>query len=203
MGNHMNKVVDGLYIGSFHDAESKEGLKENGITHVLSVHHDAAPLHEDMTYLCIQAHDDYSQDLLPHFKNAIGFIHECRTSGGVCLVHCLAGVSRSTTLVVAYLMTATDYGFSDCLNAVKVARSCVCPNYGFQNQLKKFEATQVSEYRAWLRSSFLPSPFNDQELVGALLMQRSEIRGSEELGRPVKTRISDLPSGPDDPASSS
>ncbi|KAL1256461.1 hypothetical protein QQF64_012006, partial [Cirrhinus molitorella] len=102
---------------------------------------------KDMTYLCINAADASSQNLSQHFKESIRFIHECRLNGGACLVHCLAGVSRSTTMVVAYLMTVTNYGWEECLTAVKAVRSFVGPNYGFQQQLQDFQMKQVSETR--------------------------------------------------------
>ena len=57
----------------------------------------------------------------------------------------LAGVSRSTTMVVAYLMTVTHYSWEECLSAVKAVRSFVGPNYGFQQQLQEYQTTQVSE----------------------------------------------------------
>ncbi|XP_015229241.1 PREDICTED: dual specificity protein phosphatase 22-A-like isoform X1 [Cyprinodon variegatus] len=169
MGNGMNKVVDGLYLGNIRDSENRGGLSKNGITHILSVYNNAKPVYEDMKYLCIHADDASSQNLLQYFKECIGFIHECRLNGGACLVHCLAGVSRSTTIVVAYLMTVTHYNWEECLTAVMAVRSIVGPNYGFQQQLQEYQNTQVSEYRAWLQSSFRPSPFNDQQQVEALL----------------------------------
>ncbi|XP_026855409.1 dual specificity protein phosphatase 22-A isoform X2 [Electrophorus electricus] len=145
MGNGMNKVVDGLYLGNIRDSENRESLSQNGITHILSVYNNAKPVLEDMTYLCIHAADASNQNLLQHFKECICFIHECRLNGGSCLVHCLAGVSRSTTVVVAYLMTVTTHGWEECLSAVKAVRSFVGPNYGFQQQLQQFQMTQLSE----------------------------------------------------------
>ncbi|XP_007549926.1 dual specificity protein phosphatase 22-A [Poecilia formosa] len=183
MGNGMNKVVDGLYLGNIRDSENREGLSKNGITHILSVYNNAKPVYEDITYLCIHAADASSQNLLQHFKECIGFIHQCRLDGGACLVHCLAGVSRSTTMVVAYLMTVTHYSWEECLTAVKAVRSFVGPNYGFQEQLQEYQNTRVSEYRAWLQSSFCPSPFNDQQEVEALLNQYAEQQESQ--GRAV------------------
>ncbi|KAM6943388.1 dual specificity protein phosphatase 22-A [Xenentodon cancila] len=182
MGNGMNKVVDGLYLGNIRDAENRDSLSKNGITHILSVYNNAKPVFEDMTYLCIHAADASSQNLLQHFKECIGFIHECRLNGGACLVHCLAGVSRSTTMVVAYLMTVTHHSWEECLSAVKAVRSFVGPNYGFQQQLQEYQTSQVSEYREWLRSNFRSSPFNDQEQVEALLrlytdQQETQMRG--------------------------
>lgn len=182
MGNGMNKVVDGLYLGNIRDAENKESLSKNGITHILSVYNNAKPVFEDKKYLCIHAADASSQNLSQHFKECIGFIHECRLNGGACLVHCLAGVSRSTTMVVAYLMTVTHYGWEECLSAVKAVRSFVGPNYGFQQQLQEYQTTRVTEYRAWLQSTFRPSPFNDQDQVGSLLSQYTEQQEKQRRG---------------------
>uniref|UniRef100_A0A1A7YXH6 Dual specificity phosphatase 22a n=1 Tax=Iconisemion striatum TaxID=60296 RepID=A0A1A7YXH6_9TELE len=179
MGNGMNKVVDGLYLGNIRDSENRESLSKNGITHILSVYNNAKPVIEDMKYLCIHAADASNQNLLQHFKESISFIHECRLNGGACLVHCLAGVSRSTTMVVAYLMTVTHYSWEECLSAVKAVRSFVGPNYGFQQQLQEYQNTKVSEYRTWLQTSYRPSPFNDQEQVGALLSQYTEQQESQ------------------------
>lgn len=63
----------------------------------------------------------------------------------------LAGVSRSVTLVVAYVMTVTTLGWQEALAAVKVARPCASPNVGFQNQLQEFETSQLQQV--------IPPPF--------------------------------------------
>ncbi|XP_008308850.1 dual specificity protein phosphatase 22-A [Cynoglossus semilaevis] len=183
MGNGMNKVIDGLYLGNIRDSENKESLSKNGITHILSVYNNAKPVFEDMTYLCINAADASNQNLFQHFKKCIGFIHQCRLNGGACLVHCLAGVSRSTTMVVAYMMTVTTYNWEECLSAVKAVRSFVGPNSGFQQQLREYQETCLPEYRQWLKSSFRPCPFNDQEQVAALLSQYLEQQASQRRGR--------------------
>ncbi|XP_077568937.1 dual specificity protein phosphatase 22-A isoform X1 [Stigmatopora nigra] len=169
-----SQVVDGLYLGNIRDAENQKSLSENGITHILSVYNNARPVFQDKTYLCIHAADASSQNLSQHFKECIQFIHECRLNGGACLVHCLAGVSRSTTMVVAYLMTVTHYSWEECLTAVKAVRSFVGPNSGFLEQLQEYQTTQVSEFRAWLESSFQANPFKDQEHVATLLKQFTE-----------------------------
>lgn len=178
----MNKVVDGLYLGNIRAAEERESLSKNGVTHILSVYNNAKPVFEGMTYHCIRAADAASQNLLQHFKECVRFIHECRLDGGTCLVHCLAGVSRSTTLVVAYLMTVTRYSWDECLSAVKAVRAFVGPNYGFQQQLQEYQSTSLSENRDWLRSTFRPSPFKDQEQVGALLSRYVTQRGVHRKG---------------------
>ncbi|NXW06534.1 DS22A phosphatase, partial [Fregetta grallaria] len=151
------------------DSEDRENLLRNGVTHILSVHNSAKPVLEDMTYLCISASDSSGQNLLQHFKECIKFIHECRLGGGGCLVHCLAGVSRSTTILVAYLMTVTELGWEDCLAATKAVRSYVSPNFGFQQQLQEYEVTLLQEYRAWIHRDYGRNPFKDQEELQRLL----------------------------------
>ncbi|XP_062308625.1 dual specificity protein phosphatase 22-B-like [Osmerus eperlanus] len=174
MGNGMNKVLPELYLGNFKDARDRELLKQHNITHILSIHDTAAPILEDFTYLCIPAADRSKQNLIPFFKESIGFIHESRLKGKGCLVHCVAGVSRSVTLVVAYVMTVTGRGWVESLAAVRVARPCAGPNLGFLRQLEEFENFHLSEYRAWLKDRYEESPFSDEEHITTLLSQKPQ-----------------------------
>ena len=67
------------------------------------------------------------------------------------------GISRSVTIVVAYLMTVADVGWQEALMAVKVARKCADPNLGFQKQLMEFEAStlqRVNFYQLFHSVSF-------------------------------------------------
>ncbi|XP_054026281.1 LOW QUALITY PROTEIN: dual specificity protein phosphatase 22-A [Dryobates pubescens] len=197
MGTGMSKVVKGLYLGNIRDrpgeqvvymllllpdSEDRDNLLKNGVTHILSVHNSAKPVLEDMTYLCISASDSSSQNLLQHFKECIKFIHECRLNGGGCLVHCLAGVSRSTTILVAYLMTVTDLSWESCLAATKAVRSYISPNFGFQQQLQEYEVTLLQEYCAWIRRDYGRNPFKDQEELQCLLAGQEQRQKEQQLG---------------------
>ncbi|XP_026874836.1 dual specificity protein phosphatase 22-B isoform X1 [Electrophorus electricus] len=173
MGNGINKVLPDLYLGNFKDARDREQLARNNITHILSIHDTAAPILQEMTYLCIPAADLPTQNLVQHFKESITFMHESRLRGEGCLVHCLAGVSRSVTLVVAYIMTVTGVGWEEALQAVRVVRPCAGPNPGFQKQLQEFESTQAQEFREWLRKKYKDWPFDDEEHIRNLLAQAS------------------------------
>ena len=51
----------------------------------------------------------------------------------------LAGVSRSSTIVVAYVMSVTGLDYRSSLDAVRAARGCASPNFGFQRQLLAFQ----------------------------------------------------------------
>ncbi|XP_070320254.1 dual specificity protein phosphatase 22 isoform X3 [Odocoileus virginianus] len=154
MGNGMNKILPGLYIGNFKDARDAEQLSKNKVTHILSVHDSARPMLEGVKYLCIPAADSPSQNLL-------------------------AGVSRSVTLVVAYIMTVTDFGWEDALHTVRAGRSCANPNLGFQRQLQEFEELQVHQFRQWLREEYGESPLRDAEEARSILGKYKE-RGRAE-----------------------
>ncbi|NXS26829.1 DS22A phosphatase, partial [Pomatostomus ruficeps] len=140
-------IVTGLYLGNIRDSEDHENLLRNGITHILSVHNRAEPVLEDMTYLCISASDSSSQNLQERLRGCTAAPSRGGRGRGGCLVHCLAGVSRSTTLVVAYLMTVTELGWESCLAATKAARPYVSPNAGFLQQLRDYERTLLPEVR--------------------------------------------------------
>ncbi|XP_066862969.1 dual specificity protein phosphatase 22 isoform X4 [Kogia breviceps] len=161
--------VDGHLDAPTSDARDAEQLSKNKVTHILSVHDSARPTLEGVKYLCIPAADSPSQNLTRHFKESIQFIHECRLRGEGCLVHCLAGVSRSVTLVVAYIMTVTDLGWEDALRTVRAGRSCANPNLGFQRQLQEFEERQVHQFRQWLKEEYGESPLRDAEEARGIL----------------------------------
>lgn len=55
------------------------------------------------------------------------------------LVHCAAGISRCSTLLVAYMMQKYRMSFDECLSKIQSARQCCQPNMGFVKQLRKFE----------------------------------------------------------------
>ena len=57
------------------------------------------------------------------------------------LVHCRAGVSRSATLVIAYLMKRHGMSLDDALAHVRAKRPRIAPNEGFIQQLRAFEAS--------------------------------------------------------------
>ena len=69
---------------------------------------------------------------------AFDFIEGQREQGNV-LVHCAAGVSRSCTLLISYMMKKYKYPYKKCLELVKAARPVANPNQGFVVQLKAYQ----------------------------------------------------------------
>eukprot|EP00092_Neocalanus_flemingeri_P045225 GFUD01050448.1.p1 GENE.GFUD01050448.1~~GFUD01050448.1.p1 ORF type:complete len:261 (-),score=88.80 GFUD01050448.1:9-680(-) len=82
--------------------------------------------------------DDSITNLYHHFDTISTIIREEAEQGGVVLVHCVAGVSRSATLCLAYL-TRYYCSLGEAWRHVKTIRPWVRPNYSFMEQLGEWE----------------------------------------------------------------
>lgn len=100
------------------------------------------------------AADTPDQNLSQYFSVCNDFIHAARLREGNVLIHCLAGMSRSVTVAVAYIMTATNLNWKEALKVVRAGRAVANPNVGFQTQLQEFEMYRLSEERRRLRERF-------------------------------------------------
>lgn len=96
------------------------------------------------------AADTPDQNLTQYFSVCNDFIHAARLRDGNVLIHCLAGMSRSVTVAVAYIMSVTPLNWKDALKVVRTGRSVANPNLGFQTQLQEFELYKLTEVIAIL-----------------------------------------------------
>ncbi|XP_071454474.1 dual specificity protein phosphatase MPK-4 [Hetaerina americana] len=135
---NLDLIEPGLLLGNLTAATDVDALASHKITHILTV--DSCPLPRKITELpgivtkFIQVTDLPKEDLLSHFEGAYEFI----TNGievGVVLVHCYFGVSRSATIVTAYLMKKHRISYEEAIERVKSCRRFVGPNRGFIAQL--------------------------------------------------------------------
>jgi len=83
--------------------------------------------------------DTWHQNLSSHFEAAFEFIDLARQSDSVIFVHCAAGISRSATVVIAYLMREYAMSCSEAYQFVKARRSIISPNLDFMGELHEFE----------------------------------------------------------------
>ncbi|CAB3979100.1 dual specificity phosphatase 22 isoform X1 [Paramuricea clavata] len=166
MGNGMNKVLPGLYIGNFRDSKDKKQLEDNKITHIVSAHDNAKSLLEGYKYHCINVADYPGQDLTPYFEESALFIHKARCEEGNVLVHCLAGISRSTTLTIAYIMAVTDMEWTEIFKSIKCSRSIADPNPGFKRQLNEFgKSEELKALKRKLKHDFDKASFDDENYL--------------------------------------
>lgn len=94
-----------IYFNSIMAARSTRTLQERRITHILTVASDQIPAESPQSGFChmrIPVEDVDYADLLVHLPAACRFIEGALRSGGVVLVHCVQGISRSAAVVAAY-----------------------------------------------------------------------------------------------------
>jgi protein-tyrosine phosphatase len=92
-----------------------------------------------ISYLYINIDDDPDEDIYAHFDKAVDFVRSHIAAGSSVYVHCAAGVSRSATIVIAYLMAEHNMTLEEAYKHVKAKRSIIHPNWGFVNQLRRYE----------------------------------------------------------------
>jgi protein-tyrosine phosphatase len=52
---------------------------------------------------------------------------------------CAQGISRSASVIIAYVMVEMKMGYEKAFNFVKSKREIICPNNSFRQQLMNFE----------------------------------------------------------------
>ncbi|CAG4981111.1 unnamed protein product [Colias eurytheme] len=136
-----SQIIPGLYLSNARAAADRNVLQQLNITHVLTVEARRLPkstfVDSNICTLYIRANDTPQTNLLPYFPMANAFIEEGLQKGNV-LVHCHFGVSRSATLVIAYIMQKYSLSFEQAYNFVRQRRKFINPNPGFVSQLKQY-----------------------------------------------------------------
>lgn len=133
-----SQITDQIYISDLPSAFNIDHLKSEGFTHILNMIIGVDSLYPtEFIYKNIPARDIESQDLTQYFDECSEFIHSAVKSGGKILVHCSQGISRSATIVIAYLINQ-GMSYQEAHDLVKAKRPLINPNPGFVEQLIKY-----------------------------------------------------------------
>ena len=90
---------------------------------------------DDIIQKVLKIKDSPLANIIKYFGEVLNFIE----GKDKILIHCMAGVSRSSSFVIAYLMWNKKISYEDALNIVCNKRPNVFPNFGFREQLKMFD----------------------------------------------------------------
>lgn len=137
---------DFLYLGS-QDSVTLENVQTYHLTDILSVGIPAP--HSDIVYVdgqnssvrnhfieCLDMPNTQLDVIIKQTNEIIERVSECN---GRILVHCNAGVSRSASVCIAYLMLHRKLTFAAAFSHVKSKRECIRPNDGFFKQLQQMD----------------------------------------------------------------
>ncbi|KAK6171499.1 hypothetical protein SNE40_019676 [Patella caerulea] len=143
MFNQIAEINEHLFLSSA-AAVRGEKIRSLGITHIINCTQDVPNLdqHGVETYQ-IHIDDVPSARLNVYFDCCADKIHQVACSGGKTLVHCVAGVSRSATICMVYLMKYYRVSLREAYLHVKKRRSVIHPNLGFWKQMVDYERTTL------------------------------------------------------------
>lgn len=144
-------IKDNLYVGDLASASNSEALRDNGITHIVTVFNGGIEMYpDDFKYKIIHINDDPWVDIGNYFDETIEFIDEALSDeSNKVMVHCQRGVSRSVTLVAAYILykvnkqsiiryNDVDSTIEKVLTSISSKRDIAQPNEGFVQCLRDY-----------------------------------------------------------------
>lgn len=144
-GKSMSEIIPGqLYLGNWENSI----LLDHKITHVVNMTREIPNFHKsrsNITYLNLTLTDSEEQLIYDYIPIVIEFMRGAIERGGIVFVHCVAGMSRSASMVIAYLMKRNGWSYETSLKFVVERRKIVKPNKGFEIALKRFEQHCASE----------------------------------------------------------
>ncbi len=138
--DHMNEIEPYLYLGSV-DAIYENTYQTFDVRKVISVLSSEREMDEVKKHLsncpykidhtCILLKDNGTDPVNDYFTLISQEIKDAVDNKIPTLVHCFAGVSRSATLVAAYLCATRDYNYDQAYKFLQTKRSAVYPTFGF------------------------------------------------------------------------
>lgn len=145
--NSVSEITPNLFLTSAYGA-TKENIDRRGITLLVNCaqelpKQDHGPHIESVK---VFLDDTPYAPINAHFDPVADKIHEHVHRGGRVMIHCLVGVSRSTSLLLAYLMKHRGMSLKTAFDLVSSKRSVVRPNPGFWRQLIDYEKKVIASF---------------------------------------------------------
>ena len=135
-----SQVEGHLFVSGQQPAEQLSTLLQSGITDIVNTAEMVVPCkyREYFQYYGIKMRDSPSENIMNYFPHCVAAVEQTRKKKGAILIHCHQGVSRSCTLVAAYLMWRHGLSPEDAVERVRDARGVARPNPGFLIRLQQW-----------------------------------------------------------------
>nr|CDQ02921.1 Bm3606, isoform a [Brugia malayi] len=136
----LSQIVPGLFICGISEL-NQHNIERNGITMIINATDEVPNLKTLGNILRIKLwiNDTPETDIYLHLEAVSDQIETVIVDGGAVLVHCVAGVSRSATICLAFLTKYRCRSLRDAYFLMVSKRPLVRPNIGFWRQLIQFE----------------------------------------------------------------
>uniref|UniRef100_A0A158Q7C2 Protein-tyrosine-phosphatase n=1 Tax=Elaeophora elaphi TaxID=1147741 RepID=A0A158Q7C2_9BILA len=136
----LTELVPGLFICGVSDL-NQQNIEKNGITMIVNATHEVPNIKTlgNIPRMKLWIDDTSEFDIYPHLDPVSDQIEAIIADGGAVLVHCVAGVSRSATICLAFLTKYRCETLREAYFLMHSKRPLVRPNIGFWKQLIRFE----------------------------------------------------------------
>jgi len=135
-------IIDNIYLGD--SSHEEKELLELGISYVFNISPHNYREYQQIIEFQLPIHDSLSQDITTVFPEILHEVKSILDAGKKIYVHCYAGVSRSSSLVILYIMIFYRKKFDEAFKYVRERRMCIQPNSSFVKQLKSLEDTIIN-----------------------------------------------------------
>lgn len=138
----MSYIIENIYIGDKYDVINESFMRKNKISAVLNTAFELprTPLAKD--YLKLSMSDSRDELLYPNLVVAYSFLEKQQALGRNVIVHCSVGMSRSSSIVIGFLILK-GMSFHSAYSLVKQQRPIIQPNEGFMKQLEQLETVKL------------------------------------------------------------
>lgn len=133
-----NKITDRIYLGNIAGAQNIDFLTNNNIGYIINLSNQSYKKQPYISYLNIDIYDTPNTNIKQHFNIINKFFNEGLASNKNIYIHCKAGVSRSSTALIAFFMSK-GLDMKTSVNYVISKRNIIEPNEGFWLQLMDYE----------------------------------------------------------------
>lgn len=136
----MSRITPTIFLGGYQHAMDRDWLKRNQITHILNCTVEHPNYFTSLfKYLKLGLMDNLEQDLYRSLESAYRFILEGSTGGNKIYIHCHAGISRSVSMLIYFLMKRDKMSFNRALAFIRERRPIANPNNHFVSQLIRLD----------------------------------------------------------------
>ncbi|ESL06744.1 dual specificity protein phosphatase [Trypanosoma rangeli SC58] len=143
-----DRIVDYVYCGSLRSAQSQLVYDKLSIQNLLTMGRNLVPVPPiGGEHVALSIDDIEGANIRVTFEESVNFIDQSVKKERGCLVHCFAGMSRSATTVIAYLMIKRGMRLDEAYCLTKKGRPAIYPNHGFFNQLLLLDAELFPQAR--------------------------------------------------------
>jgi protein-tyrosine phosphatase len=134
-----SEILDSwLFQGNWKQANDSAILESLSITHIVNIT-DGISFDQSRQILHIPSKDSLSVDLLKSFHATNAFLDTCHQQDCRALIHCHRGVSRSSTIILAYLMHYKKWTLLQAFEYLLTKRPEAAPNPVLLLQLVRYE----------------------------------------------------------------